>query len=72
MKSTGTLLVSLQGLNKGQTLNLIGVKGILAQVKPDGYNGVYSIPIKYIKQPNEDLEFPRCQEIYELWTTEIS
>lgn len=63
----GTLLVSLQGLNKGQTIDITSIEGILANVKPHGYNKTYTIPIKYIKRPNEDLEYPRCQEIFTLW-----
>lgn len=63
----GTLLVPVQELQKGQTLDIIKMEGIMALIKPNGYNKTYNIPIKYIKQPNEDLEYPRCQEIFTLW-----
>lgn len=63
----GTLLVSIQDLVKGQTLDILNVEGIIANVKPNGYSKTYSVPYKYIKLPNEDLEYPRCQEIYQLW-----
>lgn len=63
----GTLLVPVQELQKGQTLDIIKIEGIMASVKPNGYNKTYNIPIKYIKQPNEDIEYPRCQEIFTLW-----
>ena len=63
----GTLLVAIQELQKGQTLDILNIEGVLANVKPHGYNKTYNIPIKYIKTPNEDLEFPRCQEIFTLW-----
>lgn len=63
----GTLLVPVQELQKGQTLDIIKIEGIMASVKPNGYNKTYNIPIKYIKQSNEDMKYPRCQEIFTLW-----
>jgi len=63
----GTLLVSVQGLNKGQTLNILNIDNMMAEVLPDGYSKKYNVPIKYIKQPGEDLEYPRSQEIFSLW-----
>lgn len=63
----GTLLVGLQGLNKGQTLSIIKKNNTLCEVRPNGYKKIYSIPHKYIKLRGEEIEYPRCQEIWELW-----
>ena len=65
--NNGILLVSLQGLNKGQTVTILKRDDTISDIKPDGYNKTYSVPTKYIKLPGEDLEYPRCQEIASLW-----
>ena len=66
----GTLLVSLQGLNRGQTVvitNNIQRGDVICDIKADGDKNEYKVPIKYIKLPGEDIDYPRCQEIYQLW-----
>jgi hypothetical protein len=67
--TSGVLLVSVQGLNKGQTVSLINRErqDLFSLVKPHGYKELYLIPSRYIMLPGEDIEYPRCQEIDELW-----
>lgn len=69
VQSKAILLVKFDDLFKGHTLNVIdGVKSKGdASVIPDGCTKVYQIPNKYLMYPNEDIEFPKCQEISEVW-----
>ena len=63
----GVLLVSVLGLNKGQTVKILTKNSDSSVVIPHGYKHKYTIPSKYIMLPGEDIEYPRCQEIDELW-----
>jgi len=69
MHKTGVILVSLQGLNKGQTVDVIEkVSGVSVLIKPHGSNKTYNYPIKYLMNPEVDYEYPRNQEVYSIWS----
>ena len=69
MQSRAVLLVDYDDLHKGHTLSVI--KGMRTEgdavVVADGCKNTYHIPNKYLMYPNEDIEFPLCQEIFSTW-----
>lgn len=68
MTKNGVLLVSLQGLNKGQTVDILEkISEVNVVVKPHGSNKTYNYPSKYIMDPEVDYEYPRNQETYSIW-----
>lgn len=69
IQSRAILLVPYDDLYKGHTLDVIDgmkTKGN-ASVIADGISKVYKIPNKYLMYPNDDIDFPRCQEISSTW-----
>lgn len=68
MQKQGVTLVSLQGINKGQTVDILDkTSDISVHIRPHGSKKTYSYPIKYIMDPLTDYEFPRNQETYQIW-----
>ena len=61
------LLISTQGVNKGQTATILESRGILVTIKIDGLIKLISIPRADVCTGDDELDFPRCQDVYTIW-----